>query len=169
MKRRRPGLANGFLLPLRPDPGPYHGHDSRFLAGRVTGPEAAVVGEDEEEEEEGEGDDAVVVAAAAAEEEEEGPERRCRCKLESSRSVLKACVLPALTQRSPRKAPCSRPARALSAGSRPSPSLLSPLRSWALPVPQCEGLWIRCSPPSPRGAACLLSCPLHRYESRGRC
>lgn len=66
MKRRRPGLASGFFLPLRPDPGLYHGRGSRLLAGRVTGPEAAVVGEDEEEEE-GEGDDAVVVAAAAAE------------------------------------------------------------------------------------------------------
>lgn len=96
MKRRRPGLAIGFLLPPRPDPGSYHGHRSRFPAGRVTGPEAAVVGEDEEEEEEeeGEGDDAVVVVvvAAAPEEEEEGPERRCRCKLESSRGVLQARV-----------------------------------------------------------------------------
>lgn len=114
MKRWRPGLASSFFLSLRPDPGPYHGHDSRFLAGRVTGPEAAVVGEDEEEE--GEGDDAVVVAAATAA-EEEGPERRCRCKLESSRSVFKACVAPALT----RSARCSLPAVALSAGSRPPP------------------------------------------------
>lgn len=95
MKRRRLGLAKCFLLLLRPDSGSYHGRDSRFLAGRVTGSEAPVVGEDEEkEEEEGEGDDAVVVVAAvaAAEEEEEGPERRCRCKLGSSRSVLKACL-----------------------------------------------------------------------------
>lgn len=115
MKRWRLGLANGFLLPLRPDPGPYHGHDSRFLAGRVTGPEAAVVGEDEEEE--GEGDDAVVVVAAATAAEEEGPERRCRCKLESSRSALKACVVPVFT----RSARCFLPAVALSAGSRPPP------------------------------------------------
>lgn len=93
MKRRRPGPTKGFLLPPspRPRPGPYHGHGSRFPAGRVTGPEAAAVGEDEEQEEEGEGEDAAAtVVVAAAEEEEEEPERRCRCKLEPSLSNLKA-------------------------------------------------------------------------------
>lgn len=124
VKRQRLGLPNGFLSP-RPDSGVYHGYDSRFPAGRVTGPEAAVVGENEEEEE-GEGDDAVVVVVAAAteEEEEEGLERRCRCKLESCRSVLKACDLTAFTQCFPRSSPCSLPARALSSPSCPSPSCL---------------------------------------------
>lgn len=85
VKRRRPGPTKGFLLPPspRPRPGPYHGHGSRFPAGRVTGPEAAAVGEDEEQEEEGEGEDAAAtVVVAAAEEEEEEPERRCRFLLQ---------------------------------------------------------------------------------------